>query len=86
MAACSVRSDCVLYLVVVSIVVLSQAILCSVVRVSSISCEYCSFVPSYLVLFSVFTNRSNISSHDDHACECFRMAKDLTAKVYSFGI
>ena len=32
MAACSVRSDCVLYLVVVSIVVLSQAILCPVVR------------------------------------------------------
>ena len=33
MAACSVRSSCVLYLVVVSIiVVLSQAILCPVVR------------------------------------------------------
>ena len=31
-AVCSVRSSCVLYLVVVSIVVLSQAILCSVVR------------------------------------------------------
>ena len=32
MAVCSVRSNCVLYLVVVSIVVLSQAILCPVVR------------------------------------------------------
>ena len=32
MAVCSVRSSCVLYLVVVSIVVLSQAILCPVVR------------------------------------------------------
>ena len=32
MAACSVRSSCVLYLVVVSMVVLSQAILCPVVR------------------------------------------------------
>ena len=32
MAACSVRSNFVLYLVVVSIVVLSQAIVCSVVR------------------------------------------------------
>ena len=31
MAVCSVRSNCVLYLVVVSIVVLSQAILCPVV-------------------------------------------------------
>ena len=31
-SVCSVRSSCVLYLVVVSIVVLSQAILCSVVR------------------------------------------------------
>ena len=32
MAVCSVRSSCVLYLVVVSMVVLSQAILCPVVR------------------------------------------------------
>ena len=32
MAVCSVRSSCVLYLVFVSIVVLSQAILCPVVR------------------------------------------------------
>ena len=32
MSVCSVRSNCVLYLVVVSIVVLSQAILCPVVR------------------------------------------------------
>ena len=32
MAVCSLRSNCVLYLVVVSIVVLSQAILCLVVR------------------------------------------------------
>ena len=32
MAVCSVRPNCVLYLVVVSIVVLSQAILCPVVR------------------------------------------------------
>ena len=32
MAVCSVRSSCVLYPVVVSIVVLSQAILCPVVR------------------------------------------------------
>ena len=32
MAACSVRSNCVLYLVVVSIVVLSQPISCPVVR------------------------------------------------------
>ena len=32
MAACSVRYNCVLYLVVVSIVVLSQALLCPVVR------------------------------------------------------
>ena len=32
MAVCSVRSNCVLYLVVVSIVVLSQAILCPLVR------------------------------------------------------
>ena len=31
-AACSVRSSCLLYLVVVSIVVLSQPILCPVVR------------------------------------------------------
>ena len=30
--ACPVRSNCVLYLLVVSIVVLSQAILCPVVR------------------------------------------------------
>ena len=32
MAVCSVRSSCVLYLVVVSMVALSQAILCPVVR------------------------------------------------------
>ena len=32
MAVCSVRSNCVLYLIVVSIVVLSQAILCPVLR------------------------------------------------------
>ena len=32
MAVCSVRSNCVLYLVVMSSVVLFQAILCSVVR------------------------------------------------------
>ena len=32
MTVCSVRSNCVLYLVVVSIVVLSQAVLCPVVR------------------------------------------------------
>ena len=32
MAVCSVRSNCVLYFVVVGIVVLSQAILCPVVR------------------------------------------------------
>ena len=32
MAVCSVRSSCVLYLVVVSMVVLSQAVLCPVVR------------------------------------------------------
>ena len=32
MAVCSVRSSCVLYLLVVSMVVLSQAILCPVVR------------------------------------------------------
>ena len=32
MAVCSVRSSCVFYLVVVSMVVLSQAILCPVVR------------------------------------------------------
>ena len=32
MAVCSVRYSCVLYLVVVSMVVLSQAILCPVVR------------------------------------------------------
>ena len=32
MAVCSVRSSCVLYLVVVSMVVLSQTILCLVVR------------------------------------------------------
>ena len=32
MAVSSVRSNCVLYLVVVNIVVLSQAIFCSVVR------------------------------------------------------
>ena len=32
MAACTVKSNCVLYLVVVSIVVLYQAILCPVVR------------------------------------------------------
>ena len=32
MAVCSVRSGCVLYLVVVSMVVLSQTILCPVVR------------------------------------------------------
>ena len=32
MAVCSVRSSCVLYLVVVSMVVLSHAILCPVVR------------------------------------------------------
>ena len=32
MAVCSVKSSCVLYLVVESIVVLSQAILCPVVR------------------------------------------------------
>ena len=31
-AVCSVRSNCVLYLVVVSMVVLPQAILCPVVR------------------------------------------------------
>ena len=31
-AACSVRSNCLLYLVVVSIVVLSQALLCPVLR------------------------------------------------------
>ena len=36
MAVCSVKSSCVLYLVVVSMVVLSQAILCPVVR------EWCS--------------------------------------------
>ena len=32
MAVCSVRSNSVLYLVVVSIIVLSQAILCPVIR------------------------------------------------------
>ena len=32
MAVCSVKSSCVLYLVVVSMVVLTQAILCPVVR------------------------------------------------------
>ena len=32
LAVCSVRSSCVLYLVVVSMAVLSQAILCPVVR------------------------------------------------------
>ena len=32
MAVCSVRSSCVLYLVVVSMVVLSKAVLCPVVR------------------------------------------------------
>ena len=39
MAVCSVRSSCVLYFVVVSMVVLSQAILCPVVREEQIGCR-----------------------------------------------
>ena len=53
MAVCSVRSNCVLYLVVVSMVVLPQAILCPVVREWSVRL---SIVGGSAVITSNFIN------------------------------
>ena len=56
MAVCSVRSSCVLYLVVVSMVVLSQAILCPVVREWWAGADWLweksSVTPSFFICYS----------------------------------
>ena len=60
MAVCSVRSSCVLYLVVVSMVVLSQAILCPVVRYdenASCNVTLCTNHNADVITFNIYMDK-----------------------------